>query len=467
MRRPIQDLPMVPVSVQADAPIGPLETWRHSLGYGGIDPAPLSPAAVAAAAALQPRLVRVFIQEFFQVCRGPDTYDWSRLDPYLDSFAATGANVVAAICIKPPALYSEIDATRWQPSDPGAWQRLIRALVIRYSLERPIVTHWEIGNEPDIGEGGGCPYLIRDANDYLAYYHLTAAPIRAVFPDARIGGPANARLFNPPLPDLALAWRSGADLPLDFVSYHLYSSLPALHGDHVRAAREMFRHPDQPTPELMVTEFSPWFEPTSTPEQAFAGQRAACIAAAVLEMLDAGLDYSFHYHLQDQVLVPRHFEPFFSPTGLRNFVRHFNERPHRFGLLGLHGEPHPQYFVYWMLQRLGTTRLRTQSYDRVGVRALAGQAGGAVNVMLINHEPGGGVDRVASLNLAGLQPGTKTWTVWRVDDERRGAGAPPTLDPVESRTVWAPAEFESHVYLPGGSVALVRLADEAAPPTND
>lgn len=458
MSHPIHHLPIVPVSVDAATTLGPLESWRHSLGYGGIDPAPLSEAAVAAVRALRPRLVRVFVQEFFQVYRGDGQFDWQLLDPYMESFAATGAKVVAAICIKPPALFPEIDQRQWRPSDVAEWQRVVRALVERYSVERPIVTHWEIGNEPDIGEGGGCPYLITSAEDYLEYYRFTAEPIREVFPEARIGGPANARLFNPPLPDFAHAWRQGAEIPLDFASYHLYSALPPRHGDQVRAARELFRRADRPVPELMVTEFSPWFEPTSAAEQAFAPQRGACVAASVLAMIDAGLDWSFHYHIQDQVLDPRHFAGFFSAKGLRDYVRHFNERPHRFGLLGLAGEPHPQYFVYWMLGQLGETRVAARYYDRVGVSALAGRTGDVVSALVVNYEPGGGVERVVSLQFDGLPEGVKQWTVWRIDERCSWTGSPPVLQPLETRTVWTPTDFESHVYLPAGSVALVRLA---------
>ena len=52
------------VTVDAQAITGPLEIWRHSVGHGGINPQPLPDRVVEGMAKLQPRLVRVFIQEF-------------------------------------------------------------------------------------------------------------------------------------------------------------------------------------------------------------------------------------------------------------------------------------------------------------------------------------------------------------------------------------------------------------------
>jgi hypothetical protein len=160
-------LPVASLDVDVRADEGPLELWRHGVGHGGVNSDPLPGRVVAGAAKLRPRLVRIFIQEFFRVYPEHGKLDWSRLDPYLDSFARTGAKVVAAITIKPKPLFPRIDATIWRPTDVSEWQRVIAAMVQRYSVDRPIVTHWEIGNETDIGENGGCPYLIPNPDDYL------------------------------------------------------------------------------------------------------------------------------------------------------------------------------------------------------------------------------------------------------------------------------------------------------------
>ncbi len=106
----------VEVGVDAGSATGPLEVWRHSLGHGGINSLPLPPRVVAGVRALRPRLVRIFIQEFFHVYRGGGRFDWGRLDPYMAALAATGAKVMAAITIKPAALYPQVDQALWRPT---------------------------------------------------------------------------------------------------------------------------------------------------------------------------------------------------------------------------------------------------------------------------------------------------------------------------------------------------------------
>ena len=59
--------PLIDVVVDLAADEGPLEMWRHAIGHGGANPLPLPDRVVRGTAKLKPRLIRVFIQEFFQV----------------------------------------------------------------------------------------------------------------------------------------------------------------------------------------------------------------------------------------------------------------------------------------------------------------------------------------------------------------------------------------------------------------
>lgn len=54
----------------------------------------------------------------------------------MDALAATGAQVLATVNLKPPVLFPTVDQSAWRPTDVAEWQRVIYALV-----ERPIVTH--------------------------------------------------------------------------------------------------------------------------------------------------------------------------------------------------------------------------------------------------------------------------------------------------------------------------------------
>lgn len=453
-----QSLPKTEVRVDATAVLGSLEQHRHTVGHGGINTVPLPPRVVDGVRKLQPRLIRIFLQEFFQVFTEHRRFDWDRLDPYMDAFARTGAKIVAAICIKPRALFPEIDQDVWQPADVAEWQRLIYELVWRYSVEKPLVTHWEIGNETDIGEDGGCPYLIRDPDDYLAYYKMTIKPILEAFPAAKVGGPAAASIGNEPLPGLVARCRQEG-VPLDFISWHLYSNDPQRHAAGVEKAKALLEGFPDPRPEMMITEWSCGFPSVSLEELAFDPQRAAITAASILTLMEAGLDWSFYYHLWDQVCYPEEFQPFFSEKGVANMVTHWNEIPHRFGLFGVNEEVRPQYFVYQMLSRMGSERIAVQS-EAPDLRLLAARNANQISLLMVNLNMLEPQDRAATARFSHLQPGRKVLTVYRIDAERRWNDREMELLPIERREVSTLSDFYCQVLCPADSVVLLTLENK-------
>jgi hypothetical protein len=451
---PAGNSPVIEVAVDLAADEGPLELWRHGLGHGGINPLPLPDRVVRGTARLKPRLVRVFIQEFFQVYPEHGRFDWGRLDPYMDALARTGAKVVAAITIKPKPLFPKVDPAVWRPNDVAEWQRVVAALVRRYSVDRPLVTHWEVGNETDIGEHGGCPYLIPKAADYAEYYKMTTAPILATFPKARVGGPAVANGDGALLPEfIDLCAKEGTRL--DFISWHLYSDDPRQHARLVDKYRKLLAAKFlERRPELLVTEWNKGFERLSVEEQAFAPRRAAAAAAALLAMTDARVDGSFYYHLWDQTVSVEDFRPFFRDPGI--MYRHWNEVPHRFGLFGVGQEVRPQYFVYELLGRLGGRRVRARS-SAEGLRVLAAKDRGRSAVLLVNYRLPVSRDAVATVRFTGLTAGRKLLTVWRVDGTRPWSARELRLLPAERRAVEVRPDFACQVASPADSVSLVVL----------
>ena len=458
---PLGKLPGVTIQVDGDSDAGPLELWRQGVGHGGVNPDPLSDRVVAGTARLKPRLIRVFLQEFFFVYPESGRFDWSRLDPYMDSFARTGAKVVAAITIKPRPLYPRIDPGVWRPTDVKEWQRVVAALVRRYSVDRPIVTHWEIGNETDIGENGGCPYLIPDPKDYLEYYRMTMAPVLEAFPAAKVGGCAVAHGGGDYLPRFLELCRRQS-VRLDFISWHLYADDSSRHAGLVERYRKLLEPFGKERPEMMVTEWSKDFEPVSVEEAAFHPRRAALAAGAVLAMNDARLDWSFYYHLADQAARLDDFKPFFRDPNI--MLHHWNEVPHRFGLFGAGGEVRPQYFAFRVLGMLGPRRLRA-SCDAPDLRVLAARGeDGAARLLVVNCELAGSKDKVATVRFSGLAPGRRTLVVHRVDRGRSWSERTLDLVPTEHREVDVQGPFTCQVLTPGDSVSLISLEPLPAPP---
>jgi xylan 1,4-beta-xylosidase len=450
-------LPHNRVDIDAGTPLGKLELWRHALGLGGINPVPLPERVVTGIRALQPRLIRIFIQEFFRVYPERGRFDWSRLDPYMEALGQTGARIVAAICIKPAVLFPTVDHAACVPASVEEWQSVVRALVRRYSVERPLVSHWEIGNETDIGESGGTPHLIPDPDAYTAFYRMTVPPILEAFPEAKVGGPAACWVENEPLPGFVARCRQEG-LPLHFLSWHIYSDDPARHAAGIRKARELLAGFPGPPPELMVTEWNKSFDSVSVEELAFEPRRAANVAAAILAMEEAGPAWSFYYHLWDQVCDPGHFEPFFSARGVDGMLRHWNEVPHRFGLFGVDEQVRPQYFVYQMLGRLGEERIVAQG-DDPDIRLLAARSRSRVAVMIVNWGAQGSTERLLTLRFAGLPPGRRRLAVRRIDRDRRWCPETLELQPTERRPVATRDQFQCQILSPADSVSLVTLEE--------
>ena len=166
-----------------------------------------------------------------------------------------------------------------------------------------------MANEPDIGESGGCPYRFQPDN-YVRYYGHTAAAILKDDPNARVGGPALANVRSPILPALLSACDEGG-LPLNFISWHIYSSDAARVSGTIEYAKDLLKkHPrlksetflDEWNMDLQDPPLDPRFQP-------------CYLLEVIWQMKDAGLSWSCYYHIRDYHVAYEQFAPFFSPQG--------------------------------------------------------------------------------------------------------------------------------------------------------
>jgi hypothetical protein len=447
-------LPKVDLNVDAGQVIGPFEWQRHCLSHGGINSHPLPSRVVEGARRLNLPLLRTFMQEFLNMYPRHGKFDWSISDPYMKSLADTGAKVVASLTIKPTPLFPVRDQSIWQPTNLTEWKNVIAAVVKRYSVEQPIVTYWEIGNETDIGEGGGCPMLVNSAEDYFTFYKTHVEAIQSVFPKAKIGGPALANAYADWLPGFLEKCRT-TGTQLDFVSWHLYNDDTMRHGNIGRDIRKLVaQFPSRP--ELLVTEWSKSFDPVSVEEMAFESHRASHAASAILEMMEAGIDYSFYYHVWDQTNYSSEFERFFERP--EYMVKHWNELPHRFGLFGVNEEVRPQYFVYQMLSRMGDKRLSAEC-EESGLRVRAIQHKKELSVLIVNHNEEEAKDLIVNVSLLDLTHSRKMLRTYRIDNHHRWNSETLELLPLETREVDTYPKYGCQVYSPHGTVTRLVLEE--------
>jgi len=266
-----------------------------------------------------------------------------------------GAAPLLCICFKPKLLFPEVNQDIVEPNDYAAWEALIEALARHYRQRVAGIRYWEVANEPDIGESGGCPYRFQP-DSYVRYYRRTAAAILRGDPKARVGGPALASVRSPILPALLKACDKEG-LPLHFISWHIYSSKPTSIRDTVTYAKGLLAGYSRAKPETFLDEWNmdltnPPLDPRFQP---------CFVAESIYQMKEAGLDYSCYYHIRDFYVSHERFAPFLSRDGAAFMARWWNRMPQFDGLFDYQNQVRPAYFAFKLLARLAGERLPVTS----------------------------------------------------------------------------------------------------------
>ncbi len=173
----------------------------------------------------------------------PKAYDFTFTDGYLASIRASGAKIYYRLGQK-----IEHGAKKYhtKPADFAKWARICEKVMDRY----PDVAYWEIWNEPDHSDAtwGGMPA------EFYDFYETVAKHLKAKFPDRRIGGPAIAgsqkwgRKF--------LVEMRKREVPIDFVSWHLYTADPKAVATKAAEWRKLIDDCGYPQAESHLTEWN-------------------------------------------------------------------------------------------------------------------------------------------------------------------------------------------------------------------
>jgi len=442
------------IIVDFNQTLGEVSYHDHSFGIGGINTLPMPEKIIDGIKALKPKLIRIFIQEFFFIYPESGKFDWTKLDAYMDSVHAIGADIMAHITIKPNCLYPVIDENIWRPNNVEEWQSVVRALVHRYSVEKKYVTHWAMGNEINLGEEGGCPYKFTDPREFFEYYKITAEAISKAYPTAKIGGLAWAG-GGPEAVDFMTQFIKLAindDIKPDFVSYNIYQDCPLFQASEAELFRPIVEELDI---DLYITELNVGLD-FGVEEIAYTGARAASLAATILKLEDTKvLSGTFQYHIVDMHCDLDEFNSWYSIG--RYMSKHWNDGPHRLGLFDWAGNPRPQYFMYQMLHQVCGERIAIDVGDSEFLHATAARTtDGEINIFISNFSADKAQDLITQISLKGNPIGLCDLTVCRVDDENRWDDEL-NLQPIEQRTTYMAEDFQFPIYAPANSVTMIKL----------
>jgi len=335
---------------------GPLEIDQFALGQGGLSEEPMWNDRVAEIRALRPKIIRLFIQEYFDLLPVRNRYYFETLDRSVDTILKTGAKPLMCICFKPKTLFPVVNQDIVEPNDYDQWEKLIFNLVRHYKNRGAGIRYWEVANEPDIGEDGGCPYRFKP-DSYCRYYQHTVAAILRADPNALVGGPALANSGSPILPALLDLCTKKEETPLHFVSWHIYSSNPKKIRATIDNVKLLLKKYPALKPETFLNEWNMnlGFPPSDVRIQ------PCYVAEVAWQMKDGGLDYSCYYHIRDYHVSFERFAPFMSARGTAFMTGWWNRMPQFDGLFDFQNNIRPAYFTFKLLSRLTGERLRLTS----------------------------------------------------------------------------------------------------------
>ena len=365
--------------VDTSKPSGPIDLTRYALGQGGLSEQPMISDRVDQISQLHPQTIRLFVQEYFDLYPAHHQYHWVTLDRAIEAIVATGAKPIMNLCFKPRVLYPQINQEFVDPTDYAEWEELIYQLVKHCNQDRKFgIDYWEVGNEGDIGESGGSPYKFTPQN-YVSYYGHTVRAIRRADPRAKVGGPALAYYMSP-LADALIDSAAQGQAPLDFISWHLYSSNPREFWKTIDTMQaKLAKYPQLKRVETILDEWNmslgnPVLDPQFQP---------AFILETTRGFYDHGLTRSSYYHIRDYFVDAAKFSGFMSASGMAFMAHWWNEMPQYDGLFDNQNRVRPAYYAFKLLSLIKGQELPVAGTNP-DLNALAAHAGQWVIVVLWN-----------------------------------------------------------------------------------
>lgn len=387
----------IQVRVDFSKPEGRWDMPALALGQGGLQSEPMLEPHVKDLRPLRPRTIRLFLSEYYRIYPAPQTYNWTKLDRELRAVRAVGARPVLALAMKPPVLYPQVDHFLVHPNNYEEWERLCEALARHCRQEQFDVAAWEVCNEPDIGELGGTPHYFRSAADYNRFYTHTVTGLLRGDPDARVGGPAvaNADSF---LVEGLIGYCATNNVPLHFLSWHLYSDSPAAHAANIAKQRaRLAKFPQLKHVKLFISEWNmDLMRPNLAP-----GFQPCFVLETMRRFAEAGLDMAAYYHIRDCYVDPADFD-WMSPGGRRFMAHWWNTMPQYSALFDHHGRVRPAWFVFRLLGQFEGPRYPVEGL-RGNIHAMAGERDGYRHLLVWRYEPGGPAELEVQVDLAGVK----------------------------------------------------------------
>lgn len=341
-------------------------SFMRGFAQGGEEPGNWLAPVQKEVASLKPKWIRIdHIYDFYDIVKkdaGALSFDFSKLDPVIDSIRRAGATPVIALSYMPPVIAREGKVIN-PPDNWDDWSLVVQKTIEHISGTIPDI-YYEVWNEPDHPQFGG--WKLDGDKNYLTLYAYAvkganqAKNTRPFF----LGGPGTTGLYKNWIIKLV---ESGHRL--DFLSWHTYLTDPKRFAqDQKNIASWLITYPEA----ILLPKFITEFGFTGERDPRYGKPFAAAFTAATFRQLASG-----------------------NPQGLFSF-----ELKGSWGLINT-----PRYGVYDVLYRMEGTRLQLTG-EGTWVSALATKKGEVIRVLLVNFDATGNHTETVPVTITNLKSGS-------------------------------------------------------------
>ena len=190
------------------------------------------------------------------------SYDFRHTDVHMAAAYETGAKVLYRLGTSIEHMKHKVDI--YPPKDYGKWAQICIGIIRHYTQGWADgftfdVPYWEIWNEPD-NNLTKPDMWIGEPDTYYRLYETAAKVIKAAFPSIKVGGYAGCTIHNEAFREGFLRHVRNTGAPLDFFSWHGYSSTVDQIARDAVTARERLRAYGLEAAEILCDEWN-YIEP--------------------------------------------------------------------------------------------------------------------------------------------------------------------------------------------------------------
>ena len=233
----------------------------------------------------------------------PTSYDFHLTDEYMETIMKAGSKVFFRLGNK-----IEHESKRYgalPPTDFAKWARICENIIRHFNEgwgdgHHYGMEYFEIWNEPDLHP----QCWDGEDEDFFELFAITARHLKGCFPHLKIGGPAitsvNNRGFMIPFFDY-ITRDKGNPVPLDFFSFHLYTSDPDEFARHAQMARQVLDDYGYTETEVILNEWNymrgwrPKEEVIYSHRAKRALKGAAFVSASMIASQKSPMDHLMYY----------------------------------------------------------------------------------------------------------------------------------------------------------------------------